>query len=159
MRHRINNNYILGACLAVLVTLCFLSIWQPMHFQQEQARREQAVKERLMKIKNAEERYLAKHGAYTGDLKTLVKGKYLADSLQYIPYSGGKKFSLAATTIVSKSGKQIPLMECGARYEDFLQGLNENNIREVTEQANGAGLFPGLKIGDLTTDNSNGGNW
>ncbi len=159
MRHRINNNYILGACLAVLITLCFLSIWRPMHFQQEQARREQAVKTRLMQIKDAEERYLAKHGAYTGDFKTLVKGRYLADSLQYIPYSGGKKFSLAATTIISKSGKQIPLMECGATYEDFLQGLNENDIREVTDQASGAGLFPGLKIGDITTDNNNAGNW
>lgn len=159
MRHRINNNYILGACLAVLVTLCFLSVWQPMHFQEEQAKREKAVKERLMKIKDAEERYLARHGVYTGDFKTLVKGRYLADSLQYIPYSGGRKFSLAATTIVGKSGKQIPLMECGATYADFLQGLDENSIGEVTERANGAGLFPGLKIGDLTTDNSNGGNW
>lgn len=159
MRYKISNNYILGASLAVLVVLCFLSIWQPMHFQQEQARREQAVKKRLMQIKDAEERYFAKHGVYTGNLKTLVNDKYLADSLQYIPYSGGKKFSLAATTIIGKSGKQIPLMECGATYEDFLQGLNENSIREVTEQANTAGLFPGLKIGDITTDNNNGGNW
>ena len=159
MRHKLNNNYILGACVVVLIALCILSIWQPMHFQQEQARREQAVKTRLMLIQKAEERYRAKHGVYTGDFKTLVKGKYLADSLQYIPFSDGKKFSLAATTIVGKSGKQIPLMECGATYEDFLYGLNENNIQEITEQANGAGLFPGLKIGDITTDNNNAGNW
>ena len=112
-----------------------------------------------MLIQKAEERYLAKHGVYTGDFKTLVKGKYLADSLQYIPFSDGKKFSLAATTIVEKSGKQIPLMECGATYHDFLDGLNENYIQEVTEQANDAGLFPGLKIGDITTDNNNAGNW
>lgn len=159
MRHKININYILGACLAVLVTLCILSIRQPMHFRQEQERREQAVKERLLLIKSAEERYRARHGAYAGDFKTLVRGRYLADSLQYIPFSGGKKFSLAATTIVGKSGKQIPLMECGATYEDYLDGLNESNIQEVTEQANGAGLFPGLKIGDITTDNDNAGNW
>ena len=71
----------------------------------------------------------------------------------------GKKFSLAATTIVSKSGKQIPLMECGAAYEDFLDGLDENAIQELTEQANYAGEYPGLKIGDITTDNNNAGNW
>ncbi len=159
MRHKINNNYILGACLVVLIALCILSIRQPMRFQQEQERREQVVKERLLLIKKAEEKYKARHGVYAGDFKTLVKGKYLADSLQYIPFSGGKKFSLTATTIVGKSGKQIPLMECGATYEDYLDGLNENNIQEVTEQANGTGLFPGLKIGDITIDNDNAGNW
>ncbi len=46
------------------------------------------------------------------------RAKYLQEDAQYIPYSDGKKFTLAATAIVGKSGKQIPLMECGAAYED-----------------------------------------
>ena len=29
---------------------------------------------------------------------------------QYIPYADGKKFTLAATVIVGKSGKQIPVL-------------------------------------------------
>ena len=107
----------------------------------------------------SEEKYKDKHGVYTGDFNTLVKGKYLKAADSFIPYSDGKKFSLAATTIVSKSGKQIPLMECGAAYEDFLDGLDENAIQEITEQANYAGEYPGLKIGDITTDNNNAGNW
>ena len=95
----------------------------------------------------------------TGDFQTLIKGKYLQESLQYIPYSDGKKFTLSATTIVSKSGKQIPLMECGASYEDFLNGLDENAVQELIDNAMISGAYPGLKIGDITTDNNNAGNW
>mgnify|MGYP007081609601 CR=1 FL=1 len=77
----------------------------------------------------------------------------------HIPYSDGKKFTLSATTIVSKSGKQIPLMECGASYEDFLNGLDENAVQELIDKAMISGAYPGLKIGDITTDNNNAGNW
>lgn len=159
MKRKINNNYILRACALVLLALCLLSIYQPIHFQSEQARREKAVKERLLQIGAAEERYKSKHGVYTGEFSTLVKGKYLDSALQYIPYSDGKKFTLAATTIVGKSGKQIPLMECGAAYEDYLDGLNEDAIQQLVDQANYAGNYPGLKIGDITTNNNNEGNW
>ena len=115
---KINNNAILGACVIVMMLLCVLSVCQPLIFQKQQENRETAVKEKLMQIRAAEEKYKAKNGVYTGDFSALVKGKYLKTDDQYIPYSDGKKFSLAATTIVGKSGKQIPLMECSAAYED-----------------------------------------
>ena len=159
MRKRINNNYILGACVIVMMLLCVLSVSQPIRFQKAMESREVEVKEKLMKIRDAEEKFKAKHGVYTGDFATLVKGKYLRADDQFIPYSDGKKFSLEATTIVGKSGKQIPLMECGAAYEVYLDGLDEDNIQEITDKANYAGLYPGLKIGDITTDNNNAGNW
>ena len=50
-------------------------------------------------------------------------------------------------------------MECGAGYETFLDGLDEGSIQQKIEEANYAGRYPGLKIGDLTTDNNNAGNW
>ena len=46
-----------------------------------------------------------------------------------------------------------------AAYEDYLDGLDEEAIMNVTEEANYAGRFPGLKIGDITKDNDNAGNW
>ncbi len=159
MRKRINNNYILGACVIVMMTLCILSISQPIRFQKQKESREAEVKEKLMLIRSAEEKYKALHGVYTGDFATLVRGKYLKPEDTIIPYSDHKKFSLSATTIVGKSGKQIPLMECGAEYEDYLDGLDENSIDEITGQANYAGEYPGLKIGDITADNNNAGNW
>lgn len=159
MKRKININYILGACVIVLLVLCTLSISQPLRFLSAKQEREKAVKETLMKIRTAEERYKARHGGYSGDFQTLIKGKYLQESLQYIPYSDGKKFTLSATTIVSKSGKQIPLMECGASYEDFLNGLDENAVQELIDNAMISGAYPGLKIGDITRDNNNAGNW
>ena len=104
----------MGACVIVMMLLCILSVSKPIRFQKEMTSRENEVKAKLMLIRQAEEKYKARHGVYTGDFATLVKGKYLKQDAQYIPYSDGKKFSLAATTIVGKSGKQIPLMECGA---------------------------------------------
>lgn len=159
MRRKINNNYILGACALLLLVMCLLSIFQPIYFKKQQTEREKVVKERLLLIREAEEKYKRDHGVYTGDFEILVKGKYLEKSLQYVPFSEGKKFTLSATTIVGKSGRQIPLMECGATYEDYLGGLNEDAVQENMENANLSGNYPGLKIGDITTDNNNAGNW
>ena len=156
---KINNNIVLGACVIVMMLLCILSISQPIRFDKQRANRETEVKEKLMLIRDAEERYKAKYGVYTGDFNTLVKAKYLKTDDTLIPYSDGKKFSLAATTIVSKSGKQTPLMECGAEYGDYLDGLDEDAIQEAIDKANYAGEYPGLKIGDITTDNNNAANW
>lgn len=156
---RININHILLVCVAALTILCVLSVWQPIHFDEQKSLRERDVKAYLLKIKKAEEAYLKRHGAYTKDFAVLVKGKYLADSLQYIPHSNGKRFKLVTSILTSKSGRKIPLMECSASYADYLEGLNEEAIQAITDQATGAGRFPGLKIGDLTTDNDNAGNW
>ena len=156
---KININIILGACVIIMMLLCVLSLSQPLRFDKERVSRETEVKERLQQIRDAEEKYRLKHGVYTGDFATLIKGKYLKTDAQYIPYSDGKRFSLSATTIVGKSGKQIPLMECAAQYGDYLNGLNEDAIQELTENASNMGSYPGLKIGDITTDNNNAGNW
>ncbi len=159
MKRKININYILAGCAVVLAVLCILSIRKPISFEKEQASREMVVKARLIKIRMAEEQFKKTHGAYTGSFSNLIKGKYLADSLQYIPFAGKKKFSLEASVQVSKSGKQIPLMECSAQYQDYLQGLDKNEIENLIEEATISGQFPGLKIGDLTEDNNNVGNW
>lgn len=156
---RIKQNHILGLLVAALCTVCAMSICTPIRFERQQEAREQVVKERLVKIRYAEEKYRKANGAYTDDFNTLVKSGLLADSLQYIPFSGKKRFDLTVTTLTSKSGRNIPLMECGAKYNDYLSGLNENSISNLIEEANNAGKYPGLKIGDIITPNDNAGNW
>lgn len=158
MKRKINNNALLAACAVLLALLCVLSIGSPMHFDSQRAQREKAVKQRLMQIRTAEEKYRIRHGAYTGSFEVLAKAHLLADSLSYIPYSD-KRFELQATTMVGKSGNQIPLMECGAEYSQYLDGLDKNSVANLTEEANSAGRYPGLKIGDLETPNNNAGNW
>lgn len=76
-----------------------------------------------------------------------------------MPYSEGQEFELSASVHTGKSGAAVPVMECGAPYDAYLQGLDENSIRELTEEANGRGEYPGMKFGDITTPNDNAGNW
>ncbi len=159
MKVNFKNNYLLSACVLVLALVCWLSVNAPMRFDREQGQRETAVKERLMAIRKAEEQYRKQHGAYTGDWQTLIRSGLLADSLQYVPFSDKRRFSLAATTTIGKSGRQIPLMECGATYDVYLQGLDKHTVSTLMEDANEAGRYPGLKIGDISEPNGNHGNW
>lgn len=154
-----NQNIILGFCVLVLVVLCWLSVERPIRFQREQAEREKAVKARLLHIRTAEERYRARKGVYTGDWATLIRAKLLADSLQYVPFSGKERFHLEASFVMGKSGRQVPVMQCGATYDQYLKGLDENAVANLTEKANMGGRFPGLMIGDITQPNENAGNW
>lgn len=156
---RISKSCILAVLAAALAVVCGLSIYAPIRFDGQKAVRERAVKERLVKIRYAQERYRKANGVYADNFATLVKGGYLADSLQFIPFAEGKKFDLATTTQLTKSGRQLPLMECGATYEDYLHGLDGNSISNLTEEAYNDGRYPGLKIGDLTVPNDNAGNW
>lgn len=153
------TSYILGACVFVMALLCFLSIDSPMRFDRERNERESAVKSQLIKIRVAEEKYRAKYGTYTGSFDVLVKSGFLSDSLRYIPYTDKESFDLQASSAMGKSGNQIPLMECSAKYSQYLNGLDKTSVMDLTEEANAAGRFPGLKIGDLETPNNNAGNW
>ena len=86
---KLNNNVILGACVVIMMLLCVLSISQPIRFQKSMEGREAEVKEKLMLIRSAEEKYKARHGVYTGDFATLIKGKYLKADDTIIPNSDG----------------------------------------------------------------------
>lgn len=159
MKIKVKNSYLLAGCVAVLALLCFLSVSSPERFNREVAARETVVRHRLMKIRSAEEKYRARHGAYTGSFDVLVRSGLLADSLRYIPFSGHEPFDLQATAITGKSGMQTPLMECAAEYGQYLRGLDKASVDRLTEEANAAGRFPGLKVGDTETPNNNAGNW
>lgn len=82
-----------------------------------------------------------------------------ADSIQYIPYSGGMKFELEKTIHIGRSGVTQNVMECRAPYSAYLKGMNEREIYNLTDAAEKAVRYPGLKIGDLVTPNNNAGNW
>lgn len=159
MKPKVKSNHILMCCVLALAVLCFLSVNAPVRFKREQQQRELVVKQRLLKIRQAEMQYRRLHRVYVGSFKQLTDAGLLADSLSYIPFSGGQRFSLTVSMALGKTGRQIPLMECGATYGQYLQGLDAYSITNLIEEANAAGRYPGLKIGDITTDNNNAGNW
>lgn len=218
-------NVILGLCALALLYLCYGSIMEPIQFNKEKDKREAAVKERLIQIRDAEEQYRLLHdGEFcdsfpalidfiknakipfvnkVGDLsdeqmeKGLTEAKaaaivnrgnmqeiianglqhfrrdtvwvnmtdtifgkgFVADSIQYIPYSGGQKFELEKSIHVGRSGVTQNVMECRAPYAAYLKGLSPREIFNLEDAAEQRSIYGGLKIGDLATPNNNAGNW
>ena len=90
---------------------------------------------------------------------TIFGKDFVADSIQYIPYSNGKTFELEKSVIVNKSGTIQNVMECRATYDDYLTGLSQREVTNLKDLAEKTERYPGLKIGDLYTANNNAGNW
>ena len=147
MKKRINN-HILAAFAAILVFVCIRSVYAPVHFDNERGARERAVRLRLAAIRRAQEAYRVQTGAYCGSFAELTARGLLADSLRFVPHS-----------VTTASGREVPVMECGATFDEYLAGLDEASVAALAEEAGNAGRFPGLKIGDIEKDNGNAGNW
>lgn len=82
---------------------------------------------------------------------------YPADSLPYIPFSGGERFELDAGRI-ERGGVQVNVFEAKAHLSTFMKGTNEqmlNNLIAGQEQIN---RYPGLRVGSMT-EPSTDGNW
>ena len=156
---RIRHHYLLAVCAVAVAVACVWSVSRPLRFNREREERELAVKRSLLAIRHAEESYRAQSGEYAPDFATLIAAGLLADTLQYIPYSGGEPFDLGTSVRITPSGKTVPLMQCGAQYHQYLKGLDANSVSQLTDAADAAGRYPGLKVGDLTDDNGNVGNW
>lgn len=159
MKRRKHVNLILGLCCLMLVAVCVAGVMGPVRFAKERARREQAVKAALVHIRDAQERYRHRHGAYCASLDRLVSGGYLVSGGQYVPGTPKRRFRLSVGLLPDRSGRGVPVMECGATYAVYLQGLDAHEIDRLTDEAEARGEYPGLKIGDIITDNNNAGNW
>lgn len=153
------TNIILSLIAITLACLCFASVYKPIAFEKKQQKREKAVKAALIKIREAQRSFLLLHGRYSESLDTLVKGQLLKQNDTYIPYSEGMPFELSIDSIKLRNGTVMPLMQCGARYEDYLYGMNEESISRLTNKATNEGRYPGLSIGNTHSPNNNEGNW
>lgn len=152
-------NIVLTMCVAALLVACIMSISSPMRFEKRVAERERVVKARLIQIRHAAEQFRKDHGQYAPDFQTLVSNGYMADSLQYIPFTDARRFTLVTDIIPMPSGRKVPVMECGATYADYLKGLDRGEIRQLIENAENNGDYPGLRFGDIEDDTGNKGNW
>jgi len=80
------------------------------------------------------------------------------DSLNFIPFSGGKRVQME-TVIKVVSGVNVPLFEATMPYDDLLKGLNRQLIINLKAEKEDMGRYPGLKVGSVTQPNNNAGNW
>ncbi len=80
------------------------------------------------------------------------------DSLNFIPFSGGKRVNMEAVIKVV-SGVNVPLFEASMSYDDLLKGLDRQLIINLKAEKEDMGRYPGLKVGSVTQPNNNAGNW
>ena len=158
-RRFINNNFALAAMVLLLAVAVLLSIARPVSFAEKMAERETEVKQRLLEIRSAEENYRRATGHYTASLDSLIMLRLLKEGHQMIPFGNGEPFQAAVSMVKLPSGRTVPIMECGARYDEYLAGLDEHEIAAQIERADAEARYPGLKIGDLSSPNENKGNW
>ena len=130
-----------------------------MNFAQQRKLREQQVKERLISIRQAEEAYRARYGTYCDNIDRLVKEMRMPEATVLIPGAANKKWKIQTAVMPGSNNKPIPLMECGAKYNEYLHGLNGQEIERITLKATESNKYPGLKIGNIITPNNNAGNW
>lgn len=65
-------NIVLSIVIVILVYLLYESIMDPIRFNTEKDKREEAIKERLIDIRSAQVLYRQKYGRYTGSFDTLI---------------------------------------------------------------------------------------
>ena len=93
--------------------------------------------------------------SYVPVLPNVFSEGYSVDSLAYVPGFHGKKFELATTMHKTVSGIEIPLFEAKVSYKDYLEGLNKQEIINLTKTATELGKYEGLKVGDIYSPNNN----
>ena len=150
-------NIILMLCIAVLAIVSYNSIAAPVQFDNERQLREKKIKKALIRIRTAELRWQKSHnGRFTDSFDSLRSTP--TDSLELIPYGGGRKFHLQIGTTQNK-GQLVHLFECSASIDDYMSDFDSDQTNEAKAKAADAGSFAGLKIGDLHNISNNAGNW
>lgn len=92
-------------------------------------------------------------------LDSLFSADYAIDSLKYVPYSQGETFIMGAKIVETGSGVKVPVFEARSPNHVILKGLSEQQIINLNAEAKRLERYPGLKVGSLTTNNNNSGNW
>jgi len=88
----------------------------------------------------------------------LKRSDFIADSICWVPFSGGKQFQMEAV-VRMVSGVPVPLFEAFAPYDHLLQGMDRQLIINLNADKKLMNRYPGLKVGSIEAPNNNAGNW
>jgi hypothetical protein len=66
---------------------------------------------------------------------------------------------MGASIVHTGSGVPIKVFEAKVPYEVYMNGLGEQEIRNMSALAFKYEKYPGLRVGSLTEANNNAGNW
>lgn len=85
------------------------------------------------------------------------RANYSIKSLKYIPFSDNIMFELDAS-VIDKGGVDVNVFEASALYSIYLDGLEDQAVRNLIASKEQIDKFPGLKVGSMV-DASTDGNW
>ncbi|MBO7495271.1 MAG: hypothetical protein J6T98_01855 [Salinivirgaceae bacterium] len=88
-------------------------------------------------------------------LDSLFPANYKIDSLRFIPYSGGREFTMKKGVIETASKLKVKVFEASAPSKYILKGLDEQEIINLNDGLD----YKGLKVGSITEVNNGAGNW
>ena len=88
-------------------------------------------------------------------LDSLFPANYKIDSMRFIPYSGGRQFTLKKGVIETASKLKVKVFEASAPSKYILKGLDEQMIINLNDGLD----YKGLKVGSITEVNNGAGNW
>lgn len=93
-------------------------------------------------------------------LKETLFGKgFSADSMVYVPFGNGAKFEMETRVDSTRSGTPLYLFEARTPFEVYLNGLNEQEIKNLIDVCEKQERYVGMKVGDVEEPNNNAGNW
>ncbi|MDL2220958.1 hypothetical protein LJC35_00215 [Parabacteroides sp. OttesenSCG-928-N08] len=92
---------------------------------------------------------------------TIFSPSFDVANMRYVPNVPGDKleFTMDTATLVSGSGYEIKVFECGVLSEDYLRGMDAQLRYNLIDKAKKQDKYPGLRVGSLTEINNNAGNW
>ncbi len=104
-----------------------------------------------------EKKYIRRDTVKVSVLDSLFKG-YDINELGKVPYQKGKRFKMDTATL-EISGLFIPVFEASVQNKVLLDGLDKQLIINLDDDLSRSEKFTGLKVGSLTENNNNEGNW
>ncbi len=90
---------------------------------------------------------------------SLFASGFNIDSLQFVPFTKGEKFEMGTSTIKTASGVDVPVFEAKVHNNIYLNGLEKQEIINLTDKTMQLEKYPGLKVGSLEEANNSAGNW
>ncbi len=79
------------------------------------------------------------------------------NELRYVPFSNNVEFELA-DSIIKRSGISVPVFEAKAPYSVYLNGMDEQRVKNAIAEQEDIDKYAGLKVGSLE-EASTEGNW
>jgi len=92
-------------------------------------------------------------------LDSLFGKKYPIDSLRFIPFTNDEEFAMGAGIVETGSGVKVQVFEAKVHNNVYLNGLEQQEIDNLSDKTLKLERYPGLKVGSLTETNNNAGNW